>query len=454
MVVDAAADSSNERAADDDGRESDELLGCKLGHFQILSRIGSGGMGSVYRALDESLQRYVALKVLRKPSGAANDAGLQSLFQEARAQARVNHPNVAHIYYVGSESDTPYLAMELLGSETLADRMKNGPLPFHLIVRYALQIAGALAAAAKFDIVHGDVKPANMLLADEQTVKLSDFGLAKRMSEVAGDVGKVVGTPHYMSPEATQGSETDHRSDMYSLGIALFEMTFGRLPYDSPDGDLLKLLQLHREAPVEFPDPWPSELPLEWRNLLAKLLEKAPDRRYAHFADLIEDLKRLEPATLPTASPLLRGLAWLFDGFLVSSPLMIIALVSKMAPGQANPLFVVSVACVAFAICLLQAWWGTTPGKRLFQICIVDQHGLLPRRSVLGVRAAFQFAWAWSIVLTGPLQLLGLTPLGQLIGTLVGLFILAEMVLVLVGKGRSIHDRILRTRVVLDARKR
>ncbi len=430
---------------------NDALIGRRLQHFRILSRLGSGGMGAVYRALDESLQRYVALKVIHNPGPLADDAGLQGVFQEARAQARVNHPNVAHIYYVGSDSDIPFLAMELVGDCTLADRMAGGPLPFHEVIRFGLQIAVALKHAAMFDIVHGDVKPTNVLLANDHTSKLSDFGLARRLSQ-SGASTIAAGTPEFVPPEVTLGQPANHRGDMYSLGVTLFKMTFGRLPYTPSSRDLTETLRLHRDADVEFPDPWPAELPQTWRNVLAKMLEKEPADRYDSFDELIADIKRHEPIVLPNASPMLRGFAWLFDGFLLSLPMLLLALVFA---GNSYTLFHLAriglQAAITFGICYLQAVWGTTPGKRLFQICIVDLYGLTPTQPILGLRATFQFVWAWASVVASTLALLRLSYVGYALMIGAALFIFVEMILIVFSKGRSIHDRLLRTRVVLDA---
>ncbi|MCH8830772.1 MAG: protein kinase [Planctomycetes bacterium] len=367
-----------------------KLIGRRLGHFKILDHIGGGGMGAVYRALDESLQRYVALKVIRNVAADANDSEVQQLFQEARAQARVNHPHVAHIYYVGTDDSTPFLAMELVGTHTVAQRLRYGPLSFPDVARFALQITEALDHAAKFDIVHGDIKPSNLLLVDHRNIKITDFGLSRRLSELAQDSSNAAGTPNYMSPEATQGGRTDHRSDMYSLGVTLFEMTFGRLPYSqsSSGHNLPERLRLHREARVEFPDPWPVELPEAWRHVLAKLLEKKPSDRYANFRELIAELKKLQPVTPPAARPLLRGLAWLFDGFIFSAPIIMLQFALTRVDRPLLPLLAaLAGGLIPLSASYLQAWWGTTPGKRLFQIRTVDQHGLLPRKSVLAVRA-------------------------------------------------------------------
>lgn len=429
----------------------DELIGRRLGHFHVLAHIGHGGMGSVYRALDESLQRYVAIKLLRGAADRGSETDLERLFHEARAQARVNHPHVAHIYYVGTDAETPYLAMELVGHSSLADRLRNGPLPFALIVRYARQIAQALDAAAKFDIVHGDVKPANVLLVDELTVKLSDFGLARRVSEVKGDGRSYAGTPDFMPPEATQGRPIDHRGDMYSLGVTLFQLSFSHLPYASTGNKLSECLRAHREASIEFPEPWPRELPRRWRDVLAKLLEKEPDQRYPDFPNLIAQLRRLEPATLPNASPMLRGLAWLFDSFLLALPLMLVAIVFSVGPLAAwRWCGIALAAAIPAGICLIQAWWATTPGKELFQICIVDHHGLTPHQPRLAARAAFQFCWAWAAAIQVAVILMPLSVSTLPLNLLVFVFLIVELGATALRNGRSIHDQLLQTRVVLD----
>ncbi len=435
------------------GTDSDDpFLGRRLGHFQILSRLGAGGMGAVYRAIDESLQRYVALKVIYNNAGPApSNAGIQCIFQEARAQARVNHPNVAHIYYVGNDAGVPFLAMELVGNRTLADRMADGQLPFHDVIRFGLQISQALKHAAMFDIVHGDIKPNNVLLTEDGIAKLSDFGLSRRLSE-ASPSATVSGTPEYVPPEITLGQLADHRSDMYSLGVTLFKMTFGRLPYTPSSRDLTETLRLHRDACVEFPDPWPHGLPKSWCGVLERLLEKDPQKRYDGFDELIDDLKRHEPIVLPSASPLLRGFAWLFDAFILSLPLALVSLIFATSLLSHFQLASFSLqTAITFGFCYLQAWWGTTPGKRLFQIRIVDQYGLRPSPAILGVRAAIQFSWAWASSATTLFSIIHLTYLGIALSIVINLFIFVEVLLVLFAKGRTIHDRILHTRVVLDA---
>ncbi len=300
--------------------------------------------------------------------------------------------------------------------------------------------------------MHGDIKPANVLIVDGQTIKLSDFGLSYCLSATGEPSTAISGTPDYMPPEVTRGGRINHQGDMYSLGVTLFVITFGRLPYTSPVGSLEERLRQHRDSPVEFPNPWPAEIPLPWRGVLARLLNKNPEQRYRDFTELAVDLDQLAPRLLPTASPLLRGLAWLVDGLLVSSPLTIIAIMSSSNPFTGAALLgSVLSAGVCLGVCLLQGWWGTTPGKRLFQIRIADQHGLTPNRAVLAARASFQFMWAWSMALDELIRLLPLPNAAFVVSVLVVLFLHVEMAFVILAKGQSVHDRIFRTRVVLDA---
>lgn len=435
----------------------------RLGHFRVVGRLGRGGMGDVFRALDESLQRYVALKVLRPGTdgATAGSAGLSRLLQEARAQARVNHPGVVHIYYVSPDPERPFLAMELVGGSTLADRLKAGPLPYATVIDVALQIARALRHAARYDVVHGDIKPGNILLAGDGGVKLGDFGLARRLSKGGGPVGPITGTPHYLPPEVVAGAEPDVRSDMYALGVMLFEMTFGRRPYTVETGKLLDQIEAHRSAPPEFPDPWPADLPEGWRDTLARLLEKDPADRYQTHDELIADLERVRPVDLPRAGRFNRAIAWAADLFLVwaaevllLTPLMFLA----MRGGYVEEP-VVSIALTAAgglilaAASWLQSVWTSSPGKALFQLRIVDRHGLTPGRSVLAGRMALQLLPAWGMVVGNAVALVlgDFLGMGLTVGAMVASAIDASVAFVR-RDGRSLHDFLFRTRVVLDTR--
>jgi uncharacterized RDD family membrane protein YckC len=440
----------------------DPYLGQTLGHYEIIRPLGHGGMGSVYQALDTSLQRYVALKLIRTATRLISDTPqLQRLFQEAIAQARVNHPCVVHIYFVGREGESPFLAMELVGGGNLAERLNDGPLPFWEVIQLSLQLADALRACLRFDIIHGDIKPSNVLLTESGAVKLSDFGLASRLSQLAGATQAIAGTPDYLAPELAMGQSPDVRSDMYSLGVTLFEMTFSRRPYSFSGSSVGERLEAHQIAPIEFPEPWPPGVPDAWRSVLARLLAKSPEERYSSYDVLIRDLRRLRPVSLPTAGRVPRGFAWLTDlglaiavqAFLTGASLGMIAVVRGLGPGVVAVTSAAGSAIALVLFLLLQSRWGTTPGKKLFQIRIVDRHGLTPSPTRLAARAVIQMLPLWGVPCVTTCDVLGLALLGQIIAGAANLASAVDAAVAVFARDRrSLHDRFFDTRVVLDAR--
>ena len=205
--------------------------GERLGHYEVISLIGSGGMGDVYRARDPRLGREVAVKTLRSTGSDAR----ARLWREARAAASVSHPSVCQIHDVGETSDNIYIVMELLQGEPLAHRLKDGPLNVDEAITVTLNILGALTALHTRDIVHRDLKPSNVFLTDSG-IKLLDFGLARSRQSIAGadltitQAGTIVGTPRYMAPEQWGESAPDPRSDVFTTGSLLFEMLTGARP--------------------------------------------------------------------------------------------------------------------------------------------------------------------------------------------------------------------------------
>ena len=213
------------------------MAGQLLGHYRVLEKIGSGGMGEVFRARDERLGRDVALKLIR-PASNNNPDHLRRFEQEARAAAALNHPNILAIYDVGFEGTVPYIVSELLAGKNLRQRLEEGRLSVREAADYALQVAQGLTAAHERLIVHRDLKPENLFLTTDGRVKILDFGVAKLQTPAEDDRsiesmttvtkhGAMVGTVAYMSPEQLRGKSVDHRSDIFSFGAILYEMLSG-----------------------------------------------------------------------------------------------------------------------------------------------------------------------------------------------------------------------------------
>jgi len=433
-------------------------IGDQLEHFQIIDVLGQGGMGKVYRAIDESLERYVALKVIDKKGTGSNKPEFDRLLLEARAQARLNHPNVVQIYYVQHrhQSTQPFFAMELVQGDTLEQRLKFGPLEFTQVIDISLQVVSALKHARIFDIVHGDIKPSNILFSNNETVKLADFGLAKISSD-ADDAGLLAGTPAYMSPEIVMGQSSDFRSDMYSLGIMLYRMCFFTMPYTLKSNSVLDHMEAHKSAMIEFPTKWPDAIPKDFKHLIEKLLAKNPCDRFQNYELLQNELERLRPNQYPIAARATRGLAWLVDLSisLGLNSIIVLPIYSNLnffkdhpvlrLPALALPLV------VPYLVCFLQGYWKTSPGKKMFQLCIMDRHGKPLARTRLEIRMAMQMLPLMIFNIPVFFILLGPNNLGKLIGVLLSVLALIDLGAGLFAKGgRSFHDWLLGTQVVLD----
>jgi serine/threonine-protein kinase len=279
--------------------------GTRLGAYEILSLIGSGGMGEVYRATDTKLHRDVAIKVL--PSDVAADHDRLARFErEAQVLASLNHPNIAHIHGIEDSSGTPALVMELVEGPTLADRIAKGPIPLDEALPIAKQIAEALEAAHEQGIIHRDLKPANIKVRPDGTVKVLDFGLAKAFDPVASTVGNatmsptlsihatqaglIIGTPAYMAPELARGKAVERRADIWAFGCVLFEMLTGRRAFDGDD------ISTTLAAVIRADPEWAalaSATPIGLRQLLRQCLQKDPRRRLQAIGDArvqIDDL--------------------------------------------------------------------------------------------------------------------------------------------------------------------
>jgi len=284
--------------------------GTRLGPYEVLSAVGSGGMGEVYRARDTRLERMVAIKVL--PAQLARHPELRERFdREARTIAGLNHPNICTLYDVGHQDGIDYLVMELVNGESLGRAIPRDGLPLSEAVDYGAQMASALAAAHAVGVVHRDVKPANAIVGADSQVKLLDFGLAKLMEQPAAasgaerraaatEIGTVMGTADYMSPEQASGKPVDHRTDIFSLGVTMYEMLAGRRPFERASSvDTIRAI-VHEPVP-------PLEQPPELQEILAKALAKDPKDRYQHAGDLAIDLRRFAQSWRGRSLPSMRG---------------------------------------------------------------------------------------------------------------------------------------------------
>jgi Tol biopolymer transport system component len=278
--------------------------GAKLGSFEILELIGRGGMGEVYRARDSRLKRDVAVKVL--PAVLARDPDRIARFErEARTAGGLNHPNIVAVHEIGRDEDTYWIVTELVAGESLAKVVERGPMAVGKALEIATQIADGIAAAHGAGIVHRDLKPANVMVTRDRRVKILDFGLAlrRRMSQDSTtlemtDEGTVLGTAGYMSPEQVRGETVDHRSDLFSFGVVLYEMLSGKRAFAG--GSSVEVMNaVLKDQPAALPASVPPALAL----IVRRCLEKEPDRRFQSAADLGFALHTSSPSLRPAAAP-------------------------------------------------------------------------------------------------------------------------------------------------------
>ena len=269
------------------------LEGKILGNrYEIIEKVGNGGMATVYRAEDKVLKRNVAVKVL-KDEFTTDEEFIKRFEIEAQSAARLTHPNIVSIYDVGSEDNLYYIVMELIRGKTLKEIIveEKGPLPWKWSINVAIQIASALEMAHKNNIIHRDIKPHNIIITEDGIAKVTDFGIAKAVSNsTITAFGTTIGSVHYFSPEHARGGFTDAKSDLYSLGVVMYEMVTGRVPFDAdtPVSVALKHMQEEPEEPIELNPNLPSAV----NRIIMKALKKDTTLRYQSATDMLADLRK------------------------------------------------------------------------------------------------------------------------------------------------------------------
>jgi tRNA A-37 threonylcarbamoyl transferase component Bud32/uncharacterized RDD family membrane protein YckC len=429
--------------------------GSRLAHYEIERVLGSGAMGTVYRAHDTSLDRAVAVKVLRSRL-AEDPAVVERFVREARAAARVNHPNLTHIYFVGSEQGCNYFAMEYVPGTTFEEEIAaRGPMPLARFVDVIVQSARGLSAAHGAGVVHRDVKPSNLMLLPDGTVKVTDFGLAKSLG---GDVdasggGTLLGTPTYMAPEQCRGRSVDARTDVYALGLTAWFLLAGRPPFTG--GSLGQMLQDQMNTPLPSICALRPELPPALDRVLASLCEKDPAKRPSSMDEVAALFEPLRPRPLEPATIMSRATAMVIDAILlgvVAGLLEGLALgLDKLVGFNIVPGYVFGLMFVAAAAAMqfgAEAWFGTTIGKWLFNLEVVRADGAAPGRMALVARFLVRFpGLVWFLVPVTPAWIDITFALLQILAFVLG------FAAFLAYRGWTISDLVTKTRVVYRSRR-
>ncbi len=277
------------------------------GRYELFERIGEGGMSVVYKAKDKLLNRFVAIKIL-KPQFIGDHKFIDSFRRESQAAASMSHPNIVNIYDVGREGNIHYIVMELIEGKTLSDYIKaQGAMSYPKVIALSKQIAAALSFAHKNHIIHRDVKPHNVMIAPNGTAKITDFGIAKAVNAatIVDNTEGIIGSVHYFSPEQARGGYVDEKSDIYSLGIVMYEMLTGRVPFDGDNPVNIALMHINGE--MIPPSKLVAGVPPALEHIILKCTDKYPVNRYASADELIEALNNLEFVGSVVGSSVLMG---------------------------------------------------------------------------------------------------------------------------------------------------
>ncbi len=265
------------------------------GRYELLEKIGDGGMAVVYKAKDKLLNRFVAVKIL-KPEFTKDAKFIESFRKESHAAASLNHPNIVSVYDVGREGNINYIVMELIEGTTLSEMIYNSaPMPYKQVVNLASQIAAGLAVAHKRGIVHRDVKPHNIMVTEEGVAKLTDFGIAKAVTSATVTTStsdNIMGSVHYFSPEQARGGFVDEKSDIYSLGIVMYEMLTGKIPFDGENPVSVALMHINNEMPS--PSDLIAGIPPRLEYIVTKATSKQPNDRFESVEEMTKEFKNID----------------------------------------------------------------------------------------------------------------------------------------------------------------
>ena len=316
---------------------SDTLIGTVFdGRYRIIRKLGAGGMAEVYLAEDQELGRRVAIKILNDRH-AADDSFVERFRREAKNAAGLSHPNIVSIYDRGEAEGTYYIAMEFLDGRSLKELIvARGQAPIKIAIDYARQILAALGAAHRHGIVHRDIKPHNVLVGGEGRIKVTDFGIARSGASQMTEVGSIIGTAQYLSPEQARGAPVDQTSDLYSVGVVLYEMLTGQVPFtgDTP----LEIAMKHLSEVPKPPSELRPEVPHDLDSLVLRALAKEPGERYQSAEEMDADLARVaegmpvDPQTEEAATAVLSG-----SGLIAAAPTSVITRPQPEGPVRPAP---------------------------------------------------------------------------------------------------------------------
>lgn len=263
------------------------------GRYEVIERIGAGGMAIVYKAKDTLLHRVVTIKVLRDQF-ASDQEFVRRFRREAQSAAGLSHPNIVSIYDVGKDGDTEYIVMEYIEGRNLKEVIRNyAPLSTEQAINLVFQIGEAISHAHEHHIIHRDIKPQNILVTPDGRAKVTDFGIARAVSSATlTHTGDIVGSVHYLSPEQARGTQTNEQTDIYSLGIILYELLTGRVPYDGETPITIALK--HLQEPAILPSKINPRVPKDLESVIMKAISKSPDKRYQTAKDFLTDLRNIK----------------------------------------------------------------------------------------------------------------------------------------------------------------